>query len=100
MPFNTTFYDTPVVMVAVDHRYNRRFKGSRLPENNIISAWVEVGLYLSLKCQPPFCPTPVSASERTGAHVGEGKKAVDTSDKFVPTCVCRRGFKTSLDRLK
>ena len=51
VPFNTTFYKSPVVILSVNHEYNLKVKGSRLPENNIISAWVEVGLlfYSSLR---------------------------------------------------
>ncbi|KAM7438980.1 hypothetical protein ABFA07_011600 [Porites harrisoni] len=45
VPFNTTFYESPVVILSVNHQYDRQIKGSRLPGNNIISAWVEeVGL--------------------------------------------------------
>ncbi|CAH3156512.1 unnamed protein product [Porites evermanni] len=45
VPFNTTFYKSPVVILSVNHEYNLKVKGSRPPENNIISAWLEeVGL--------------------------------------------------------
>ena len=48
MAFNTTFYQSPVVLVAANHRYDRKMKDRILPENNIISAWVEVGFLLPL----------------------------------------------------
>ena len=56
VPFNTTFYKSPIVILSVNHEYNLKVKGSRPPENNIISAWVEVGsnLYSSLRKQPTF----------------------------------------------
>ena len=44
VPFNTTFYKSPVVILSVDHGYDRKVKSFLLPENNIISAWLEVGL--------------------------------------------------------
>ncbi|CAH3029060.1 unnamed protein product [Porites evermanni] len=45
VPFNTTFYKSPIVILSVNHEYNLKVKGSRPPENNIISAWLEeVGL--------------------------------------------------------
>ena len=49
VPFNTTFYKSPIVILSVNHEYNLKCKGSRLPENNIISAWVEVGFNLDSK---------------------------------------------------
>ena len=42
--FNKTFQESPVVLVSVNHRYDRQAKGRFLPENNIISTWVEVDL--------------------------------------------------------
>ncbi|RMX58432.1 hypothetical protein pdam_00019701 [Pocillopora damicornis] len=39
--FNTTFYTSPVVLVSVHHFYDRQQKSLILPENNIITAWVE-----------------------------------------------------------
>ena len=44
MQFNTTFYASPVVLVSVHHLYNPQvgMKSFVSPENNIISAWVEV----------------------------------------------------------
>ncbi|XP_022806681.1 uncharacterized protein LOC111343760 isoform X1 [Stylophora pistillata] len=39
--FNTTFYASPVVLVSVHHYYNRQQKNLILPENNIVTAWVE-----------------------------------------------------------
>ena len=44
--YNTTFYASPVVLVSVHHYYNRNMKNVILPENNIVTAWVEVR-YLS-----------------------------------------------------
>ena len=60
VPFNTTLYKSPVVILSVNHEYNLKVKGSRLPENNIISAWVEVGLNFcsSVRKQPTFTATP------------------------------------------
>ena len=54
MPFNTTFYKSPIVILSVNHEYNLKVKGSRPPENNIISAWLEVSLpfYSNLRKQP------------------------------------------------
>ena len=54
VPFNTTFYKSPIVILSVNHEYNLKVKGSRPPENNIISAWLEVGLlfYSNLRKQP------------------------------------------------
>lgn len=40
--YNTTFYASPVVLVSVHHYYNRNMKNVILPENNIVTAWVEV----------------------------------------------------------
>ena len=42
--FNTTFYASPVVLVSVHHLYNPQVSMKSLvsPNNNIISAWVEV----------------------------------------------------------
>ena len=48
MQFNTTFYASPVVLVSVHHYYDRKGKNHIPPENNIITAWVEVGHSLSL----------------------------------------------------
>ena len=44
MQFNTTFYASPVVLVSVHHLHNPQvgMKSLVSPENNIISAWVEV----------------------------------------------------------
>ena len=44
--FNTTFYASPVVLVSVHHFYNPQISMKSLvpPENNIISAWVEVNM--------------------------------------------------------
>ena len=44
MQFNTTFYASPIVLVSVHHLYNPQvgMKSLVSPENNIISAWVEV----------------------------------------------------------
>ena len=42
MPFNTTLYASPVVLVSVHHQYDRKAKMFVPPENNIITAWVEV----------------------------------------------------------
>ena len=60
VPFNTTFYKSPIVILSVNHEYNLQVKGSRLPENNIISSWVEVGLnfYSNLRKKPAFHATP------------------------------------------
>ena len=63
MPFNTTFYKSPIVILSVNHEYNLKVKGSRPPENNIISAWLEVSLpfYSNLRKQlarPTFRATP------------------------------------------
>ncbi|KAL9962235.1 hypothetical protein ACROYT_G031317 [Oculina patagonica] len=45
VPYNTTFYASPAVLVSVHHNYDRKVKNSIPPENNIITAWVEeVGL--------------------------------------------------------
>ena len=60
VPFNTTFYESPVVILSVNHQYDRQIKGSRLPGNNIISAWVEVGLHcyyvwLMIRIMDFFC---------------------------------------------
>ena len=54
VPFNTTFYKSPIVILSVNHEYNLKVKGSRPPENNIISAWLEVSLpfYSNLRKQP------------------------------------------------
>ena len=57
MPFNTTFYKLPVVILSVNHEYNLKVKGSRRPENNIISAWLEVDL-LEKPSSPTFRATP------------------------------------------
>ena len=46
VPFNTTFYATPVVLVSVHHQYDRQAKSFVPPENNIITAWVEVRYHL------------------------------------------------------
>ena len=53
VPFNTTFYKSPIVILSVNHEYNLKVKGSRPPENNIISAWLEVSLpfYSNLRKQ-------------------------------------------------
>ena len=48
VPFNTTFYKSPVVILSVDHGYDRKVKSFRLPENNIISAWMEVSLNICI----------------------------------------------------
>ena len=48
VPFNTTFYKSPVVILSVGHGYDRKVKSFRLPENNIISAWMEVGLNICI----------------------------------------------------
>ena len=60
VPFNTTFYKSPIVILSVNHEYNLKAKGSRPPENNIISSWVEVGLnfYSNLRKKPAFHATP------------------------------------------
>ncbi|XP_068723996.1 uncharacterized protein [Montipora capricornis] len=39
--FKTTFYVPPVVLISVHHQYNGPFIHHILPENNIITAWVE-----------------------------------------------------------
>ena len=54
VPFNTTFYKSPIVILSVNHEYNLKVKGSRPPENNIISAWLEISLlfYSNLRKQP------------------------------------------------
>ncbi|KAL9962239.1 hypothetical protein ACROYT_G031321 [Oculina patagonica] len=45
VPYNTTFYASPAVLVSVHHNYDRKVKNSIPPENIIITAWVgEVGL--------------------------------------------------------
>ena len=44
--FNTTFYASPVVLVSVHHQYDRQAKSFVPPENNIITAWVEVRYHL------------------------------------------------------
>lgn len=49
--FNKTYHESPVVLVSVNHRYDRQAKDSFLPENNIISTWVEVGLCFVLYSQ-------------------------------------------------
>ena len=56
MQYNTTFYESPTVFVSVHHYYDREVKTHVPPENNIITAWVEVGndciqskLFLQLK---------------------------------------------------
>ncbi|KAL9963147.1 hypothetical protein ACROYT_G032322 [Oculina patagonica] len=41
VPYNTTFYDPPVVLVSVHHNYDRVGKTNVPPENNIVTAWVE-----------------------------------------------------------
>ena len=48
------------MILSVNHEYNLKVKGSRLPENNIISSWVEVGLnfYSNLRKKPAFHATP------------------------------------------
>ena len=60
VPFNTTFYKSPIVILSVNHEYNLKVKGSHLPENNVISSWVEVGLnfYSNLRKKPAFHATP------------------------------------------
>ena len=40
--FNTTFYASPAVLVSVHHYYDRKMKTVISPENNIVTAWVEV----------------------------------------------------------
>ena len=40
--YNTTFYASPVVLVSAHHHYNRQNKQNVPPENNIVTAWVEV----------------------------------------------------------
>lgn len=45
--YNTTFYASPVVLVSVHHYYDRQVKNHIPPENNVITAWVEVGYYLN-----------------------------------------------------
>ena len=40
--YNTTFYESPAVLVSVHHYYDRKVKSHVPPENNIITAWVEV----------------------------------------------------------
>ena len=57
VPFNTTFYKSPTVILSVNHEYNLKVKGSRRPENNIISAWLEVDL-LEKPSSPTFRATP------------------------------------------
>ena len=50
------------MILSVNHEYNLKCKGSRLPENNIISAWVEVGFNLYSKVrkqQTLFRATPL-----------------------------------------
>ena len=47
MQYNTTFYESPVVLVSVHHSYDRKLKTHVPPENNIITAWVEVRYLLS-----------------------------------------------------
>lgn len=39
--FNTTFYAPPLVLLSVHHKYDRQLGHHSLPENNIITAWVE-----------------------------------------------------------
>ena len=46
--FKTTFYVPPVVLISVHHQYNGPFIHHILPENNIITAWVEVRHIMSL----------------------------------------------------
>ena len=64
VPFNTTFYKSPIVILSVNHKYNLKVKGSRPPENNIISAWLEVSLlfYSNLRKQPPDISRDASSS--------------------------------------
>jgi len=51
VPFNTTFYAPPVVLVSVHHQYDRQVKSRVPPENNIITAWMkDVGLTLMTIC--------------------------------------------------
>ena len=62
VPFSTTFYKSPVVILSVNHEYNLKVKGSRAPENNIKSAWIEVGFNLYSKVrkkQTLFRATPL-----------------------------------------
>ena len=62
VPFNTTFYKSPIVILSVNHEYNLKVKGSRPPENNIKSAWIEVGFNLYSKVrkkQTLFRATPL-----------------------------------------
>ena len=42
MQYNTTFYASPVVLISAHHHYDRKTKSYVPPENNIITAWVEV----------------------------------------------------------
>ena len=60
VPFNTTFYKSPIVILSVNHEYNLKVKGSHLPEYNVISSWVEVGFnfYSNLRKKPAFHATP------------------------------------------
>ena len=48
------------MILSVNHQYDLKVKGSRLPENNIISSWIEVGchFYPGLRKQPPSRTTP------------------------------------------
>ena len=46
--YNTTFYASPVVLVSVHHQYNRQNKKNVPPENNIVTAWVEVRFVFSV----------------------------------------------------
>ncbi|KAL9963151.1 hypothetical protein ACROYT_G032326 [Oculina patagonica] len=39
--YNTTFYESPAVLISVGHQYDRKVKSHVLPDNNIITAWVE-----------------------------------------------------------
>ena len=50
--YNTTFYAPPVVLVSVHHQYNRQNKKYVPPENNIITAWVEVRYVFSVYSRP------------------------------------------------
>lgn len=46
--YNNTFYAPPVVLVSVHHHYNRQNKKNVPPENNIVTAWVEVRYVFSV----------------------------------------------------
>lgn len=46
--YNNAFYAPPVVLVSVHHQYNRQNEKNVPPENNIVTAWVEVRYVFSV----------------------------------------------------